>query len=47
MADFSGTLFHISLMERLWLIELFSVLGSILIGVSIFFGGPASAIPKS
>ena len=47
MTEFSGTLFHIPLMERLWLIELFSVLSSILISVSILLCCPACAIPKS
>jgi len=47
MTEFSGTLFHIPLMERLWLIELFSVLSSILISVSILLCCPACTIPKS
>jgi len=47
VTEFAGTLLRISLMERLWLIELFSVLGSFLIGVSISLGGPAGAVPKS
>jgi len=45
VAQLAWALLQNSVVERLWLIELFSVLRSILIGVSVSLGGPASAIP--
>ena len=35
-----------SIVEWLWLVELFSVLSSILISVRVLFRGPARAIPQ-
>ena len=45
--NFSRRLFVVSLMERLGLIELLSVLGSLLIGVEILLGSPRGRIPQS
>ena len=39
-------LLHNSIVEWLWLVELFSVLSSILISVRVLFRGPARAIPQ-
>ena len=47
MAKFSWALLNDSIVEWFWLIELFSVLGSILIGVSVWLCGPAGAVPES
>lgn len=47
MTNFSWALLNNSIVEWFWLIELFSVLSSILISVSVWFGGPAGAIPES
>ena len=46
VTELARTLSDDPVMERLWLIELLSVLRSILISVSIFFRCPASAIPQ-
>ena len=45
VTELARTLSDDPVMERLWLIELLSVLRSILISVSIFFRCPAGAIP--
>ena len=37
----------LTLVEWFWLIELLSILGSLLIGMNITFSGPATAIPQS
>ena len=47
VTQLSWALLNNSIVERLRLIELFSILGSILISVSISLSGPACAIPKS
>ena len=47
MAELPRALLHNSVVERLWLIELFSVLRSILISVRVPLGRPARAIPQS
>ena len=39
-------LLHNSIVEWLWLVELFSVLSSILISVRVLFRSPARAIPQ-
>ena len=46
VTQFSWALLNNSVVEWFWLIELFSVLGSVLICVSVSLGGPAGAIPK-
>ena len=46
VAQFAWTLLQNSIVEWLWLIELFSVLRSILIGVSVSLSGPACAVPE-
>ena len=46
MTQFSWTLSNNSVVEWFRLIELFSILSSVLIGVSVFLSGPAGAIPK-
>lgn len=46
MAQFAGTLLHNPIVERFRLIELFSVLRSILISVGVSLSGPARAVPK-
>lgn len=46
MTDFSRTLSHNSIVEWFWLVELFSVLSSILIGMSVLLSCPAGAIPQ-
>jgi len=47
VTDFSRALSHNSIVEWFWLIELLSVLSSILIGVSVLLSGPAGTIPES
>lgn len=47
MAELARTLLHNSVVERLRLIELFSVLRSILISVLVPLGRPARAVPQS
>lgn len=47
LSDLAWTLFRVSLVERLGLIELLSVLSSILVSVEVLLGGPGSTIPKS
>ena len=47
VAELARALLHNSVVERLWLIELFSVLRSILISVRVPLGRPARAIPQS
>lgn len=47
VTDFSRALSDDSIVEWFWLIELLSVLSSILIGVSVFLSGPAGTIPES
>lgn len=46
MAQLSWALLHNSIVERLGLIELFSVLRSILISMGVSLGRPARAIPE-
>ena len=46
MTQFTRTLSNDSIVEWFWLIELFSVLSSILVSVSVSLGGPACAIPE-
>ena len=46
MSDLSWALSDNSIVEWLGLVELLSILSSILVGMSIFFSCPASAIPK-
>ena len=46
MSQFTGTLLHNSIVERFGLIELFPILGSVLISVGVFLRGPAGAIPQ-
>ena len=47
VAQFSWALSHDSIVERFWLIELLSVLRSILISVGVSLGRPAGTIPQS
>jgi len=47
VTDFSRALSDDSIVEWFWLIELLSVLSSILIGVSVLLSGPAGTIPES
>ena len=47
VAQFTRTLPHNSVVEWFWLVELFSVLRSILISVSVFLCGPTGIVPKS
>lgn len=46
VSQFTGTLLHNSIVERFGLIELFPILGSVLISVGVFLRGPAGAIPQ-
>ena len=46
VAHLARTLPHDSVVEWFWLVELFSVLSSILVSVRILFGGPACAVPE-
>ena len=46
VTQFARTLPDDSIVEWFWLIELFSVLSSILISVCVLLGGPASAVPE-
>ena len=46
VTQFTRTLSDDSVVERFWLIELFSVLSSILISVSDSLSGPACAVPE-
>ena len=45
VSHLARTLLHNSIVEWLRLVELFSVLSSILISVSVLLGGPARAVP--
>lgn len=47
VAQFTRTLPHNSVVEWFWLVELFSVLRSILISVSVLLCGPTGVVPKS
>ena len=47
VTQFTRTLSDNSIVEWFWLVELFSVLSSILISVSVSLSGPACAIPES
>lgn len=46
VTQLSWTLLNNSIVERFGLVELFSILSSVLISVSVSLGGPASAIPE-
>ena len=46
VTQLARTLSHDSIVEWFWLIELFSVLSSILVGVSDSLSGPARAVPE-
>ena len=46
MTQFAWTLSNNSVVEWFWLIELFSVLSSVLISVRVFLCGPAGTIPE-
>lgn len=46
MAKFAWALLHNSVVERFWLIELFSVLRSVLIGVSVPLSSPTGIVPE-
>lgn len=46
MSQLAWTLFDNTVVEWLGLVELLSVLGSLLIGVRIFFSCPAGAVPE-
>lgn len=46
MTQFTRTLSHDSIVEWFWLVELFSVLSSILVSMSDSLSGPARAIPE-
>lgn len=43
--NLARALLDISLVERLGLIELLSILRSVLIGMHVFLGGPAGTVP--
>ena len=46
VTQLSWTLLNNSIVERFGLVELFSILSSVLISVSVSLSGPASAIPE-
>ena len=46
VSHLTRALLHNSIVEWLWLVELFSVLSSILISVGILFCGPACVVPE-
>ena len=46
MAQFTRALLNDSIVEWFWLIELLSVLRSVLISMGVWFAGPAGAIPQ-